>query len=811
MTKYATVDPTTGKVLAEYATMPDADVEQALARAAEAYRSWREADLAERTTVLSRVADLHRQHETELAKLMTLEMGKPIAQAKAEAELSATIYEYYATSGPRLLADEVLDIAGTGRALVRTAPIGPLLGIMPWNYPCYQVARFVAPNLLLGNTILLKHAANCPQQAQRIADIIEAAGLPAGVYQNVFASSEQIAELIASPQLQGVSLTGSERAGSAVGELAGRHLKKCVLEVRGGPDPFIVLADADLHQAAAAAAAGRFGNAGQACTSSKRLIIQTPVWEQFLEAFLAEAADWQVGDPTSEETRLGPMSSVAARRELAAQVEDAVAKGAVIHLGGTVPAGEGAFYPATVLSGVTPRMRAYQEELLGPVAVLYKVDSVDEAIELANDSPYGPGSAVFAGAEDEASYVADRLDVGVVSLNTMIKSASDLPFGGVKNSGIGRELGRFSLGEFSNNKLVHVFGADHLPWHRVGSGFRDSSEIGLEAQDHTGSVRWRTIEHAGSVVGSAIVAEPAKPGRATSKRGTAAVIDVGGARTPQWPELPALVRAAAVGCERLLVTGEAGVGKRTVLREAFGSTARPLRELDCAAVEEIGSEQWLAMARSALVNDGATPVGLVVVSHLETLSVSLCRALGRILDQVPRESKTLTIAATWTATGLEPGPAARALLDRFASEPFEVPPLRKRPGDVLRRLVDQGPGIPALSRQAAEQARLHPWPGNHRQLEEFRRWLGRQNRLVLEVGDLPPRWLREAARSRLTAIQAAEADAIAAALRANDGNKAAAASQLGIARSSLYRKMREYGLRSHRSRDSGPANVAARR
>jgi DNA-binding NtrC family response regulator len=217
------------------------------------------------------------------------------------------------------------------------------------------------------------------------------------------------------------------------------------------------------------------------------------------------------------------------------------------------------------------------------------------------------------------------------------------------------------------------------------------------------------------------------------------------------------------------------------------------------------------MARSALVNDGATPVGLVAVSHLETLSVSLCRALGRILDQVPRESKTLTIAATWTATGLEPGPAARALLDRFASEPFEVPPLRKRPGDVLRRLVDQGPGIPALSRQAAEQARLHPWPGNHRQLEEFRRWLGRQNRLVLEVGDLPPRWLREAARSRLTAIQAAEADAIAAALRANDGNKAAAASQLGIARSSLYRKMREYGLRSHRSRDSGPANVAARR
>ena len=626
----------------------------------------------------------------------------------------------------------------------------------------------------------------------------------------MFASSEQVAELIASPQLQGVSLTGSERAGSAVGELAGRHLKKCVLEVRGS-DPFIVLADADLHHAAAAAAAGRFGNAGQACTSSKRLIIQTPVWEQFLEAFLAKAADWQVGDPTSEETRLGPMSSVAARCELAAQVEDAVAKGAVIHLGGTVPAGEGAFYPATVLSGVTPRMRAYQEELLGPVAVLYKVDSADEAIELANDSRYGPGSAVFAGGEEEASYVADRLDVGVVSLNTAINNAPDLPFAGAKNSGIGRELGRFGLDEFSNKQLVHISGAGHLPWHRVESGFRDRGEIRLEAPDHMGSLRWRTIKHTSSVVGRAIVAEPAKPGSATSKRATATLIDVDGARTPHWPELPALVRAAAVGCERLLVTGEAGVGKRTVLREAFGSAGHPIRELDCAAAEEIGSEQWLAMARSALVNDGATPAGPVVVSHLETLSAPLCRALGRILDQVPRESKTLMIAATWTPTGLAPGPAARALLDRFASESFEVPPLRQRPADVLRRLVDQGPGIPALSRQAVEQVQLHPWPGNHRQLEEFRRWLGRQNRLIIEVGDLPPRWLREAARARLTAIQAAEADAIALALRANAGNKAAAASQLGIARSSLYRKMREYGLRYNHGRDSGQARVAARR
>ena len=455
MKKYATVDPTTGRVVREFDTMSDPDVQQALARALVAYQSWRSADLADRAALLSRVADLHRQHAGELAELTTLEMGKPIAQAKAEVELSAAIFEYYATTGPQLLADEELDIAGPGRALVRTAPIGPLLGVMPWNFPYYQAARFVAPNLLLGNTILLKHASNCPQQALRIAEIIDAAGAPAGVYQNVFASSQQVATMIASPQLQGVSLTGSERAGRAVGALAGQHLKKCVLEL-GGSDPLIVLPGADLDRAIAAAVAGRFGNAGQACTSSKRLIVEASVWDDFLEAFVTKVADWQVGDPTNEQTRLGPMSSVAGRDELAEQVDDAITKGAIVHAGGKVPDGEGAFYPATVLSAVTPAMRAYQEELFGPVAVLHKVASVNEAIELANDSPYGLGSAVFTRDEDEADYVANRLEVGMVGVNTTIKSAPDMPFGGVKNSGIGRELGRFGLDEFANKKLVRI-------------------------------------------------------------------------------------------------------------------------------------------------------------------------------------------------------------------------------------------------------------------------------------------------------------------------------------------------------------------
>ncbi|MBA8824085.1 succinate-semialdehyde dehydrogenase/glutarate-semialdehyde dehydrogenase [Saccharopolyspora lacisalsi] len=455
MTKYATVDPTTGELVREFPVMSDAEADQALKRSADAYHGWREAGLAERTAVLSRIAELHREHATELAELMTLEMGKPIAQAKGEVELSAKIYEYYATTGPRFLADEELDIAGDGRAVVRTAPIGPLLGVMPWNFPYYQVARFVAPNLLLGNTILLKHAGSCPQQALRIHEIAEAAGAPGGVYQNVFADNGQVATMIADARLQGVSLTGSERAGSVVGGLAGKHLKKCVLEL-GGSDPFLVLPGADLPQAAAAAATGRFANTGQACTSAKRIIVEASVWDEFLPAFLAEAAKWQVGDPRLPETKLGPMSSIPARGELAEQVADAAARGATVHMGGEIPGGDGAFYPATVLSGVVPSMRAYREELFGPAVVLHKAESVDAAVELANDSPYGLGGAVFARDEAEADVVADRLDVGMVGIGTTVKSAPDLPFGGVKNSGIGRELGRFGLDEFANKKLIRT-------------------------------------------------------------------------------------------------------------------------------------------------------------------------------------------------------------------------------------------------------------------------------------------------------------------------------------------------------------------
>jgi succinate-semialdehyde dehydrogenase / glutarate-semialdehyde dehydrogenase len=450
---YATINPATGELVREYPTLTDEAARAALGQSAAAYPSWSGLELEERAEVLRQMAALHREQSDALAALSTLEMGKPITQARGEIELAASIYEYYADRGPGLLADEELEVAGSGGAVVRTAPIGPLLGIMPWNFPFYQVARFVAPNLLLGNTILLKHAENCPQISLAIARIAHDAGAQADVYQSIFATHHQVAEMISSRLLQGVSLTGSERAGRAVGALAGQHLKKCVLEL-GGSDPLIILADANLDDAVTAAVNGRFWNAGQVCTSMKRTIVAEPIWDEFMSRFVEEVATWEPGDPMQEHTRLGPMSSERARSDVAEVVEDAIAKGAIVHLGGAVPDGNGAYYPATVLSRVTPDMRAYHEEIFGPVAVVYRVGSADEAVDLANSSPYGLGGAVFTANTSVAERVADRLEAGMVGLNMLVRSSPELPFGGVKNSGIGRELGRFGLDEFANKKLV---------------------------------------------------------------------------------------------------------------------------------------------------------------------------------------------------------------------------------------------------------------------------------------------------------------------------------------------------------------------
>jgi succinate-semialdehyde dehydrogenase/glutarate-semialdehyde dehydrogenase len=455
MPTYRTVNPCTSEPIEQYQTVSDDDVRAAVGRAHDAHDKWSRTPKTDRAALLTRIAELHRERKAELARAVSTEMGKPITQAEGEIELAATIFEYYANEGPALLADEHIDAIGGGRAIVRTSSVGPILGVMPWNFPVYQVARFVAPNLILGNPILLKHARSCTRTALIIAAIVADAGAPTGVYENLVVTTDQIQTIIADPRVHGVSLTGSEEAGRAVAEQAGRHLKKCVLEL-GGSDPFIVLPDADLDRALEFAATGRFANGGQSCTAAKRIIVHSQIWDEFLPAFIERAQQWATGDPLDPATKLGPMASLGGRREIEGQVADAVDKGATLHLGGVTPDGPGAYYPATVLADVTDRMRAYREELFGPVAVLYKVESVDEAVRVANDSRFGLGSAVFTRDADLAADIADRLEVGMVGLNSSIRSQPNLPFGGIKASGIGRELGRLGLDEFANKKMLRI-------------------------------------------------------------------------------------------------------------------------------------------------------------------------------------------------------------------------------------------------------------------------------------------------------------------------------------------------------------------
>lgn len=454
MAGYATINPATGEHLAEFPTLSDDEVEGVISRSAAAYTTFHRSPLDERTAVLARAAQLHRELIDELAALLTLEMGKPISQARGEVELVASIYQYYAENAAKFLADEQLDIAGGGEAIVRTEPIGPLLGIMPWNYPYYQVARFAAPNLALGNTVILKHARNCPQSALAIERVLRDSGLPKDTYINAFIDSRQVAAVVADPRVQGVSLTGSEAAGSAVGEVAGRHMKRYVLEL-GGSDPFIVLPDADLDASVAAAVRGRVANAGQACTASKRFIVVDSVYDEFAQKFIDAMTTIQPGDPSDPSTFLGPLSSPVAAEELGEIVADAVAKGATLH-GAVARPDQGAFYAPNVLTGVTPEMRAYHEELFGPTAVVYRVPSPQAAVALANESPFGLASSIFTTDIAEAKRLAEQLETGMVWINATSRTAPDLPFGGVKRSGVGRELARFGINEFANKKLVRI-------------------------------------------------------------------------------------------------------------------------------------------------------------------------------------------------------------------------------------------------------------------------------------------------------------------------------------------------------------------
>jgi succinate-semialdehyde dehydrogenase/glutarate-semialdehyde dehydrogenase len=451
---YAVVDPATGETLKTYDTIGDDALREAIGRAAAAHAGWgRDTTVEERAAVIRRVAALHNERKQELAEIIVREMGKPIEQAVGEVEFSAAIYEYYADNAGDLLADEPIDLLeGDGSAFIRRTSVGVLLGIMPWNYPYYQVARFAGPNLVIGNTILLKHAPQCPESAAAMEQIFHEAGVPSDAYINIYASNEQIEWVIGDPRVQGVSLTGSGRAGAAVAEIAGRNLTKVVLEL-GGSDPFIVLKADDLDAVVEAAVGGRLENTGQACNAAKRFVVLDEYYDDFVAKFTAALTNVEPGDPKQEGTAMGPLSSAAAADRLDQQVKLALDNGARLVGGG---GRDGSFFKTAVLTDITPDNPAYNEEFFGPVAQVYKVSSEDEAVRLANDTPYGLGSYVFTTDPDQALRVADGIEAGMVFINAVGAEGVELPFGGVKASGFGRELGRFGADEFVNKKLIRI-------------------------------------------------------------------------------------------------------------------------------------------------------------------------------------------------------------------------------------------------------------------------------------------------------------------------------------------------------------------
>jgi succinate-semialdehyde dehydrogenase/glutarate-semialdehyde dehydrogenase len=448
------VDPATGETVQTYPTIADDALAAAIDRANETHRTWsRSTSVADRAALIARVAELHVERQDALAAIIAREMGKPIGDAIGEINFSAAIYQFYADNAAEFLADEPITLmGGEGTAIVRKSPLGVLLGIMPWNFPYYQVARFAGPNLIIGNPVLLKHAPQCPESAAAIEQIYLDAGFPAGAYTNIYATNEQVADIIANPIVQGVSLTGSERAGAAVAETAGRHLKKVVLEL-GGSDPFILLSTDDMDAVVESAVVARVDNCGQACNAAKRFIVMDHLYDEFVEKFTAAVLATKQGAPTDPDITIGPLSSLAAAERLAAQVDAAVAGGANL-----VSAGErsGAFFPPGVLTNVGPDNPSYNEELFGPVAMIHKVSSEDEAIDLANDTPFGLGSYLFTTDPEQAARVADAIQAGMVYVNIVGADSPELPFGGIKRSGSGRELGRWGADEFVNKKLIRV-------------------------------------------------------------------------------------------------------------------------------------------------------------------------------------------------------------------------------------------------------------------------------------------------------------------------------------------------------------------
>ena len=451
---YSVTSPVDGSVLKEFATQTDQEIESSIAEAHQEYLRWSKLPIEERAKKVKRIAELFSERAEDFAQIMTREIGKRIGDARGEMGVVVDIFSYYADNAERLLADETFPIVG-GQGIIRKGPIGVVLGIMPWNYPVYQVARFAAPNLVLGNTALLKHAPICPETALAIATLIHDAGVPQGAYLNLFATNDQIADVIADPRVQGVSLTGSERAGAAVAEIAGKNLKKVVLEL-GGSDPMVILDSLDISSLARVATDVRLENMGQACNAPKRMIVMEDIYPSFVTELVKNFKDFTPGNPVDEATTLAPLSSRAAAEKVAAQVARAKEQGATIECGGHLIEGPGNYFEATVITGLTPEMDIHHEEVFGPVAIVYSASDEDQALDLANDTPFGLGSSVFSTDPQRAMKFGRRIESGMVYVNNVGGSQADMPFGGVKRSGIGRELGYLGIEEFMNKQAIRV-------------------------------------------------------------------------------------------------------------------------------------------------------------------------------------------------------------------------------------------------------------------------------------------------------------------------------------------------------------------
>jgi succinate-semialdehyde dehydrogenase/glutarate-semialdehyde dehydrogenase len=455
---YQSVNPSNGKVLKKFKELSDAQLETAIKTAATCFETWQHKTFAERATIVTKAATIMRDRADEFAKPVTLEMGKLIAESRGEVALSADILDYYAWNAEDFLAPKILK-PSSGEATIESTPFGVLFGVQPWNFPYYQLARFAAPNLMAGNVVIVKHAGCVPQCAIAFEKLWRDAGAPAGAYTNLLISHNQVNRVIDDPRIKGVALTGSVEAGKSVAARAGKNLKKSTMEL-GGSDAFIVLDDADLDKTVKWAVWAKMNNMGQCCVAGKRFIVVEELADKFLEKFQAALSVFKPGDPMDKATTLGPLSTEGALVQLLSQIKNAVAKGAKVLMGGKRIDRPGSFMQPTILTNIKPGNPAFREEFFGPVALFFRVKNEDEAVALANDSDFGLGGSVFTNDVARGQRVASRIDTGMVFINHPTWTTADLPFGGIKNSGYGRELSSLGIQEFVNKKLVRVSSID---------------------------------------------------------------------------------------------------------------------------------------------------------------------------------------------------------------------------------------------------------------------------------------------------------------------------------------------------------------